>query len=120
MLHQTPTFAAHPRALHVRLLRNYLAVLPHTCRTPEGHTEDVTPGQEMGINVRSTVHEYGGGEYIAGDGIVYFSNFKCGWVQIQSVSLCSKQHAYDAVNADPKQLADPIMLHERHPSLLQG
>ncbi len=37
----------------------------------------MTPGQEAGINVRTTVHEYGGGEYIAGEGVVYFSNFKC-------------------------------------------
>ena len=30
--------------------------------------------------MRTTVHEYGGGEYIAGEGAVYFSNFKCDWL----------------------------------------
>ena len=40
-------------------------------------TEDVTPGKEAGYNVRTTVHEYGGGALIAGSGVVYFSNFKC-------------------------------------------
>lgn len=33
---------------------------------------DVTP---PGFNVRTTVHEYGGGAYLLHDGVVYFSNF---------------------------------------------
>jgi dipeptidyl aminopeptidase/acylaminoacyl peptidase len=41
-------------------------------RTPDGRTEDVTP---VGYNVRTTVHEYGGGSYLVRDGTVYFSNF---------------------------------------------
>lgn len=40
---------------------------------PDGSTEDLTP---EGFNVRTTVHEYGGGAYVAHDGVVYFSNFQ--------------------------------------------
>lgn len=42
------------------------------CRKPDGTVFDVTPA---GFNVRSRVHEYGGGAYIVRDSTVYFSNF---------------------------------------------
>ncbi|MHB0877112.1 MAG: S9 family peptidase [Anaerolineae bacterium] len=38
----------------------------------DGRLEDVTP---PGFNVRSRVHEYGGGAYLVHDGAVFFSNF---------------------------------------------
>jgi dipeptidyl aminopeptidase/acylaminoacyl peptidase len=41
-------------------------------RTPNGLTTDVTPAP---FNVRTRVHEYGGGAYLATGGVVYFSNF---------------------------------------------
>jgi dipeptidyl aminopeptidase/acylaminoacyl peptidase len=41
-------------------------------RTPDGQIQDVTP---MPFNVRSRVHEYGGGAYLVHQGVVYFSNF---------------------------------------------
>lgn len=41
-------------------------------RAPDGTTTDVTPA---GFNVRTRVHEYGGGAYLVADGLVYFSNF---------------------------------------------
>ncbi|HYT87495.1 MAG TPA: hypothetical protein VEL76_02145 [Gemmataceae bacterium] len=41
-------------------------------RTPDGQTRDITPPP---YNVRTRVHEYGGGAYAARDGIVYFANF---------------------------------------------
>lgn len=41
-------------------------------RTSDDRTADVTPA---GFNVRTRVHEYGGGEYLVRDGIVYFANF---------------------------------------------
>jgi dipeptidyl aminopeptidase/acylaminoacyl peptidase len=41
-------------------------------RASDGSIADVTP---PGFNVRSTVHEYGGGDYTVDAGVVYFSNF---------------------------------------------
>jgi hypothetical protein len=40
-----------------------------------GAAEDVTPPPASGLNVRTRVQEYGGGEYVLGPGAVYFSNF---------------------------------------------
>src|SRR2546423_11378640 len=41
-------------------------------RTPDGQTVDATPPP---FNVRTRVHEYGGGAYCVDDRVVYFSNF---------------------------------------------
>ena len=41
-------------------------------RTPDGRIADVTP---PAINVRTRVHEYGGGAYVVTDGVVYCVNF---------------------------------------------
>jgi dipeptidyl aminopeptidase/acylaminoacyl peptidase len=41
-------------------------------RSADGQICDVTPPE---YNVRTRVHEYGGGAYVVHDGIVYFSNF---------------------------------------------
>ncbi len=41
-------------------------------RAPDGNIRDVTPD---GFNVRTRVHEYGGGAYFVANGTVYFSNF---------------------------------------------
>jgi hypothetical protein len=38
----------------------------------DGSFTDVTPPP---FNARTRVHEYGGGDYIVGNGVVYFSNF---------------------------------------------
>jgi dipeptidyl aminopeptidase/acylaminoacyl peptidase len=42
------------------------------CHKPDGQTVDVTPST---YNVRTRVHEYGGGDYLVVDGTLYFSNF---------------------------------------------
>jgi len=41
-------------------------------RTAEGQIGEVTPAS---FNVRTLVHEYGGGAFVVADGTVYFSNF---------------------------------------------
>lgn len=41
-------------------------------RTPDGVVRDLLPG---GWSARSRVHEYGGGDYLARDGVVWFSEF---------------------------------------------
>ncbi|MFN2455873.1 MAG: prolyl oligopeptidase family serine peptidase [Pyrinomonadaceae bacterium] len=41
-------------------------------RTPDGDIADVTP---QGFNSRTRVHEYGGGDFVVSEGVVYFSNF---------------------------------------------
>jgi dipeptidyl aminopeptidase/acylaminoacyl peptidase len=41
-------------------------------RTPDGSSLDLTPAP---FNVRSRVHEYGGGAYTVRDGVVVFANF---------------------------------------------
>lgn len=41
-------------------------------RTADGQTSDVTPAP---FNVRTRVHEYGGGAFVVHKGTVYFSNF---------------------------------------------
>jgi dipeptidyl aminopeptidase/acylaminoacyl peptidase len=41
-------------------------------RRADGSTADVIPSD---FNVRSRVHEYGGGAYVVSSGVVYFSNF---------------------------------------------
>ena len=41
-------------------------------RTSDGRNTDVNP---PGFNARTRVHEYGGGDYIAHDSVVYFTNF---------------------------------------------
>ncbi len=41
-------------------------------RTPDGCTTDMTP---VGFNARTRVHEYGGGDYLVHDGVIFFANF---------------------------------------------
>jgi len=49
-------------------------------RDVEGRIADVTP---PGFNARTRVHEYGGGDYVACDGAVYFSNFSDQQIYVQ-------------------------------------
>jgi len=56
--------------LEGRPLEKGRSVVVH--RAPDGTTHDVTPAP---YNVRTRVHEYGGGAYAVSNGTVYFSNF---------------------------------------------
>src|SRR5439155_1523085 len=42
-------------------------------RRPDGSITDITPRE---YNVRTRVHEYGGGAYLVRDGVVWFTNFE--------------------------------------------
>lgn len=44
-------------------------------RAPDGTVEDVTPGVDSGLSVRTRVHEYGGGAWWLGGDYLYFTNF---------------------------------------------
>ena len=54
-------------------------------RRPDGSVDDVTPPP---FNVRTRVHEYGGGAFLISDGVVYFSNDPDGRVYRQPVGAC--------------------------------
>ncbi|HEX7957635.1 MAG TPA: hypothetical protein VF508_11865, partial [Pyrinomonadaceae bacterium] len=56
-------------------------------RTPDGRISDVTPPD---FNARTRVHEYGGGDFAVGGGVVYFSNFKDQRVYRQRVETAPK------------------------------
>lgn len=51
-------------------------------RDSAGGTRDITP---QPFNVRTRVHEYGGGDYVINDRVVYFSNFADQRVYAQNV-----------------------------------
>jgi dipeptidyl aminopeptidase/acylaminoacyl peptidase len=53
-------------------------------RAADGRIEDVTPRE---MNVRTRVHEYGGGAYLVADAAVYFANFHDQRVYCQRPSL---------------------------------
>jgi dipeptidyl aminopeptidase/acylaminoacyl peptidase len=52
-------------------------------RTPDGKIQDVTPAP---FNVRTRVHEYGGGAYTVAEGKVYFTNFADQRLYIQTLN----------------------------------
>ena len=61
--------------------------------SPDGQRTDLTPAP---LNVRTRVHEYGGGAYTVSDGVIYFSNF-------------ADQRLYrQASGADPQVAAEPV------------
>lgn len=64
-------------------------------RRPNGETSDVTPAAPF--NVRTRVHEYGGGAYQVAAGVVYFSNF-------------IDQRLYQQANGDPQPLTPEASL----------
>ena len=64
-----------------------------------GQIEDVTPSHTSGSwNVRTTVHEYGGGSYALSSTHAYFANFKCACSA--SRTLCLHAHWHDDVQSE--------------------
>ena len=62
-------------------------------RSPDGEIADLTP---PGFNVRTRVHEYGGGAFVAAGGTVWFSNF-------------ADQRLYRQDNGgEPKPITEPV------------
>ena len=63
-------------------------------RNPDGHCSSLTP---QPFNVRTRLHEYGGGDYLVDHGLLYFSNF-------------SDQRLYRQI---PGELPCPLTSHEK-------
>src|SRR5215467_10830596 len=75
-------------------------------RTPDGQTIDMTP---LPFNARTTVHEYGGGEFAVNDGTIYFSNF----ADQQLYRLVPGSEARPITSAENMRYADAIIDRER-------
>lgn len=61
-------------------------------RDPDGSLTDINPAP---LNARTRAHEYGGGDYVVSDGVVYFSNF-------------SDQRLYRRAGDEPPQPITPV------------
>jgi dipeptidyl aminopeptidase/acylaminoacyl peptidase len=69
-------------------------------RTPDGKTTDVTP---QPFNARTRVHEYGGGDYVVANEIIYFSNF-------------ADQRLYkQSINSQPQPLTPAVEMRYADP-----
>jgi len=79
-------------------------------RTPDGRSSDITP---PGFNARTRVHEYGGGEYLAHEGTIYFSNFEDQHLYRQRPD--STPEVISEANSDASlRYADFVMDERRH------
>ena len=68
-------------------------------RSADGSTSDVVPA---GFNVRSRVHEYGGGAYVVARGLVYFSNFADQRIYAVSVANPAEAGLHDPIPFTPE------------------
>ena len=75
-------------------------------RTADGQTTDVTP---VPFNVRTRVHEYGGGAFCVAQGTVYFSNFSDGRLYRQAPNETPRPLTPDG----PFRYADLVIDHYR-------
>ena len=69
-------------------------------RSADGAIADVTPRDH---NVRSRVHEYGGGAYVVSNGVVYYSNF----VDQRIYRIAGSRGAKTPRDADPPEPITP-------------
>lgn len=80
-------------------------------RTADGRTADVTP---PGFNVRSRVHEYGGGAFMVDDGVLYFSNFVDHRLYRQDVRSFEQPGAPQPITPEaPLRYADAVVDRRR-------
>jgi len=85
-------------------------------RTPDGDCSSLTP---QPFNVRTRVHEYGGGPYLVHNGVMYFSNFSDQRLYQQTPGgtprpLTSKQPMYYADAILDQQRNRLICIREDH------
>lgn len=71
-----------------------------------GRTEDITPAP---FNVRTRVHEYGGGAFVIDQGTIYFSNDADGRIYIQSPG----QFPQPLTPSGPQRYADLVLDSQR-------
>ena len=74
------------------------------CRTPDGTTHDIT---EAGFNVRTLVHEYGGGAFLVADGVLYSTNFADQRLYRQRVGV--DEHAQPITPDNTLRYADMVL-----------
>jgi dipeptidyl aminopeptidase/acylaminoacyl peptidase len=80
------------------------------CINPEGTIEEVTP---PGFSVRTRVHEYGGGAFLAGGGVIYFSNDTDGRIYCREPGLSPVPLTPEPPRPRALRYADGILDHNR-------
>lgn len=79
-------------------------------RKADGETCDITP---EGFNVRTRVHEYGGGAFIIDDGTVYFSNFADQRLYAQTIGTGPRPLTPEGTEPASLRYADAIVDRKR-------
>src|SRR5215203_2758151 len=78
-------------------------------RTPDGRTRDAIPPE---FNVRTRVHEYGGGAYVVGSGVAWFANFADQrWYQVAVAEEDARP--IPITPEGPWRFADPVIDQRR-------
>jgi dipeptidyl aminopeptidase/acylaminoacyl peptidase len=79
--------------------------------TPSGQIADAIPSP---YNVRTRVHEYGGGSFLVVDGRIYFSNFADGRLYCQWLKEKPDREPIPLTPTGTYRYADPIFDRDRH------
>ena len=79
-------------------------------RTTADQNVDVSPRE---FNARTRVHEYGGGDYVAREGVVYFSNFADQQIYVQSAESEPRIISQDSVDSSVRY-ADAVVDERRN------
>lgn len=97
--------------LEARAMEKGRNVLVH--RQPDGTVRDVTPAP---FNVRTKVHEYGGGAFLVAAGRVYFSNFRDQQIYVQGIG----QEPQQLTNTPDCRFADFVLDQPRQRLIAVG